>query len=797
MVPLGAFAGLLPDDVRSDEAFTLLRATVQGLQERAGGRTVVLGVDDAQLLDPVSAALVLQLATAGQAFVIATVRSGEPCPDAIVSLWKDAGAPRLELGPLSDAEVRRLVEAGLDGPVEEAALGWVTDRSRGNALYARELVRGAVEAGRLERSHGLWRLTGPPAVAETLVELVGGRMVALTAEEQLLVELLALGEPLRLDEIAALASAGALSAAERSGLVAIDAHDDVRLAHPLYGDVLRGRISALRARGLRVRVAETLQKRGRLGSEDTLRVVRLLLDAHAPIPSALLLAGAWAANLAGDPRLGIELAARAVADGGGLSAALALAHGHRMCDEFAEAEAVLAPVEPDVPGDPDAIAYLEQRLRVLYWGLGRVAETRALLDRAASWSDEPWWAPRLFAVRMTTAMPDRLAETIDAAETVLAQPGLDAETRRLIEPRQAIALFYAGRWDEAYALARRSPPEIPIREYGGIVMLHALRLAGAESGADWPGVEGELARILAAGVRAYDHEAAGQAALGLGHVAFLRGRLRDAARRLAEAERQFEREDAFGAIFDVLVLQVAIAHHSGDLDAAGPRLDRLREEHATPQPRALYRPAYLLRAEGWVACARDPAAGAARLLDGADALAADKPGLAALLVYDALLAGAPAGVAGPRLAELAARCRTRLLDAYAAHGQALAARDGPGLLEAAERFAAVGAARYAAIAASSAASVFLDAGRQDSARRAADRARELHVPGQGIDPPAVDGLDAPAVALTARESQLVGLARQGLTNAEIAGRLALSVRTVETHLYRAMHKLGINDRRDF
>jgi DNA-binding CsgD family transcriptional regulator len=795
-VPLGAFASLLPAGARSDEAFTLLRDSARALGERAGGRPIVIGVDDAQLLDPVSATLVLQLATGATAFVIATVRSGEPCPDAIVSLWKDAGAPRLELGSLSDEEVRHLVETALDGPVEQEALGWVTDRSRGNALYARELVRGAVEGGWLQRAHGLWRLVGSPAVAESLVELVGRRMLALTAAERLPVELLALGEPLRPDELTVLSSVGVLSAAERGGLITVDAHDEVRLAHPLYGDVLRARIPTLRARGLRVQLAEALQQRGELSSDETLRVIRLLLDAHAPIPSALLLDGAWAANLSGDPRLGIELAARAAADGGGLSAALALAHGHRMCDEFAEAEAALAPIEPDVPGDPAAIAYLEQRLRVLYWGLGRVADTRALLDRAASWSDEPWWAPRLFAVRMTTTLPDGLAEAIDAAEAVLAQPGLDAETRRLIEPRHAIALFYAGRWDEGYAVAQRSRLEIPIREYGGIVMLHALRLAGAESGADWPGLEATLARILAESVRSHDHEATAQAALGLGHLAFLRGRFRDATRWLAEAERQFEREDAFGTIFDVLVLQVATAYCTGDADEAGALLERLREESAATQPRALYRPAYLLRAEGWVACARNPAAGAAQLLHGAETLAADKPGLAALLVYDALLAGAPASTAGPRLADLAPRCQTRLVDAYTAHGQALAARDGAALLEAAERFAGIGATRYAVAAASGAAAVFLDAGRGDSARRAAARARELHEPGQGTDPPSVDGLHGAAVALTARESQMVGLASQGLTNADIADRLVISVRTVETHLYRAMQKLGINDRRD-
>ena len=60
---------------------------------------------------------------------------------------------------------------------------------------------------------------------------------------------------------------------------------------------------------------------------------------------------------------------------------------------------------------------------------------------------------------------------------------------------------------------------------------------------------------------------------------------------------------------------------------------------------------------------------------------------------------------------------------------------------------------------------------------------------------AFEGLDANAATLTKRESQLVELAREGLSNAEIADRLVVSVRTVESHLYRAMHKLGVSDRR--
>jgi DNA-binding CsgD family transcriptional regulator len=117
-------------------------------------------------------------------------------------------------------------------------------------------------------------------------------------------------------------------------------------------------------------------------------------------------------------------------------------------------------------------------------------------------------------------------------------------------------------------------------------------------------------------------------------------------------------------------------------------------------------------------------------------------------------------------------------------------------MEVAEEMAAIGALRYAVEAASDAATAYLSAGRQDSARRAAARARELHVPDQGAELPEIDGLEATAIDLTPREAQLIGLARQSLSNAEIADRLVISVRTVETHLYRGMQKLGVNDRHD-
>lgn len=575
----------------------------------------------------------------------------------------------------------------------------------------------------------------------------------------------------------------------------IGQHASVRLAHPLYGDVIRSSMPAIRAVQLRRELAHTVQARPDRAGEDALLIARWLLDAGDPVPRDLTIEAGAAAIAAGDPELGEHLGRRALDEGAGTRAAMLVARACAVRQRYEEAEAVLAPLEGAFDTQDAAIAYLHQRVAGLLWGLRRPQDGMALVTRALEWWDEPGWRRRLTPLRvrgLATTINSRTAAEVSGE--ALADEALEPEVRRQLEVVHATHLVGAGGARRACELLARLRPPIPLRDEVDELAMVGCGVAGMESGWAIDEVERWMAQALREAIRTYDETAAGISATTLGGLCLLRGRYVDAARWLREAILHLEYHDPFRTVKCSHAFLAGVGYFLGDREGVAAAMERCRASITSELVDA--ERAYVVRGEAWLALAQgDPLRAQRLLLESAEGYQG-APLYAAQLYHEAMRAGASPRQVQPFLAPLRDECDARLVVAYMDDVPARAARDAGAVLACADEFEAIGALRHASECAAAAAEIFAEAGRQDSARRAVARSRELHGRCQGGSPPEVRGLTPDGLSLTERERQLVELAAQGLSNMEIADRLVLSVRTVESHLYRAMQKLGVRDRRD-
>ncbi|MEU8612947.1 AAA family ATPase, partial [Actinoplanes sp. NPDC048791] len=250
-LPFGGLAQILPTDPPAGlSPAGLLRWAVDGLHADSGDRPMVLAIDDAHLLDPPSAALTHLLVREG-ATLLGTLRTAEPVPSPISALWTEGLLSHAELDPLTDDESRQLLTALVRGPVEPGSAQRLIRLGGGNPLLLRELVLAALGGGELSETYGFWRWTGRLTLAPSLADLVGARIGGLTPGVRDVLEMVSFGEPVGLTLLMRAAAAADVEAAEERGLIRIVADErrrDVRLAHPLYGEVVRRGCPVTRSR---------------------------------------------------------------------------------------------------------------------------------------------------------------------------------------------------------------------------------------------------------------------------------------------------------------------------------------------------------------------------------------------------------------------------------------------------------------------------------------------------------------------------------------------------------------------
>ena len=788
-IPLGAFTAWAPSGVT--DTFQLLRGVIEALTVAPSAANVVLGVDDVHLLDELSTFVVRQIAQQGAAKVILTIRDGAQVPAAIQELWTAGQFDRLDLTPLSINETAMLLSATLEGSVDSDAVQRLWKLTRGNVLYLRNIVEQEVADGRIVQEQGAWRWIGDPIMPPGLVELIQSRIGDLPTPVSDAIDVVAVGEPIELAALTRITSAAAVEEAETRGLITLEPAGrgiEVRVAHPLYAQARRKRAAHTRLRRLRGLVAtELAASRDRDDIRVVVRRATLSLDSDLTPDADLLLRAAHGAVWLGDLHLADRLAEAATHAGAGPEPNFVRAHALSWLGRGEEAEAVLADIDTSQLTDHERARSAFLRCSNMLWALGDPARAKELIDDASGSAPadartyiDAFLTIYWFAMDQPEAAvqaSENLALTdipVVGAEIAWALAQISADAGRTTE---AVADANAG-----YAVATRTLDAPHMRFNIADAEVGALLLSGQiadalvvaertqQQAAHLPGA----AQLLGAAV-------AGRAALGAGDLHRACQLLEQAAEGLSASH-----PGGWGYRYRIPhATALAIRGSTEEAAAALAALDRVPRRF-----RSLDHEQSLARA--WVAAGQGAVSEAITVLLSAAERAKATGRFAAEVLCLQTATQFGDRTTAPRLKELESIVEGPRVGLAARFAAALRDGDAAELSSVSEEFEHMGDLLAAIDSVAHAALAYRRQDKRGSALGCSTRADALAAQCDAVSPALRQATEN--LPLTDREAEVAMLIGGGLSNRAVAERLTLSVRTVESYLYRAMLKTGTTSR---
>ena len=560
-VPFGAF-GPLVDIAEIGKPAALIHAALDSLLAQTDNALII--IDDAHLLDPLSATLVYQLAQANRGRLIVTARSTPPTPAAISALWQDGLLERVDVTPLDSAETAAVLEvadSALDPSVESAEL---YRRSVGNPLHLRLMIQ-----------------TGDPE--RSLPALVDKYLAGLPAPARDVLAYLSVQEPLAHADLAALTSADAIGDAEAVGAVQ-QIGAAVYSGHPLFAEHTAANTAETPARRLRTAVADRLAGHPFRHLGDRLGRSLLALDSERPESVDDVVAAAQEALRLGDLGLSERLASAALERDERFDARLALSYALAWQGRGRESDQVLAEVDPAALSEEQVLAWALPRAANQFWMLSEPERASAFLQTVRRRVSGPPARITLDALSATFAMnAGNVERALEIATEVLAAP--DAPDMAVAWASSAAALTSArmGRFSDVGPLVERAlGTEYPglLRFTVGLAETTTLLMAG----------QTDAAYDTARGFTDFAELAQPGRSIGevlLAEVLIARGEPTAATALLAPASATLERTGYSWGPLSLTYLATALAQQ-GEIAESAKMLSRAESRHGTKS--ALFAP---------------------------------------------------------------------------------------------------------------------------------------------------------------------------------------------------------------
>ncbi len=432
-VPFGAFGPLLEIQDAGKPA-ALLQSAADSLLAHADSAPII--VDNARLLDPLSASLVYRLAQQAAGPLIVTVRSVLRAPQVVSALWNDGLLARVDLRGLDAEETAAVVAANGGGDAAK-----LYRRSAGNALHLRMLLS-----------------TG--GTEDTLDAAIQRYLGGLTAPVREVLGYLCVFEPLSSADLAELAGEAAVEEATGVGAVQVRS-SSVYSGHPLFLEQLAGILTKAEVQRLRTAVAAQLAATPSRTPADRLGRTLLTLQGDGPVDGEAVVGAAQEALRLGDVALAERLARgaldRAAERADAFDARLALSTALGWQGRGREAEAVLGEVDPATLTEDQVMAWALPRAANQFWMLSEPERATTFLQNVRRRVSSPSARITLDALSGTFAMnAGQVGRAVDIAGEVLAAP--DAPDMAVAWAASAAALSSArmGRFAEVGPLVQRA-----------------------------------------------------------------------------------------------------------------------------------------------------------------------------------------------------------------------------------------------------------------------------------------------------------------------------------------------------